>query len=55
MICCRNIVKRTVDKYEIKDGNVKKLIPNLGDKTNDVVDYRNLQLTEIFVFRNEVN
>ena len=25
-------------------GDVKKLIPNLGDKTNYVVYYRNLQL-----------
>ena len=32
------------DKYEIKVGDVKKLIPNLGNKTNYVVHYRNLQL-----------
>ena len=31
-------------KYEIKVGDVKKLIPNLGSKTNYVVHYRNLQL-----------
>ena len=31
-------------KYEIKVGDVKKLIPNLGNKTNYVVHYRNLQL-----------
>ena len=30
--------------YEIKVGDVKKLIPNLGHKTNYVVHYRNLQL-----------
>ena len=30
--------------YEIKVGDVKKLIPNLGNKTNYVVHYRNLQL-----------
>ena len=30
--------------YEIKFGDVKKLIPNLGNKTNYVVHYRNLQL-----------
>ena len=30
--------------YEIKVGDVKKLIPNLGIKTNYVVHYRNLQL-----------
>ena len=43
MICCRNIVK-TLNKYEIKVGYVKKLIPNLGHKNNYVVHYRNLQL-----------
>ena len=32
------------DEYEIKVGDVKKLIPNLGNKTNYVVHYRNLQL-----------
>ena len=36
--------KKIVDKYEIKVSDVKKLIPNLGDKTNYVVHYRNLQL-----------
>ena len=30
------------DKYEIKVGDVKTLIPNLGNKTNYVVHYRNL-------------
>ena len=30
--------------YEIKIGDVKRLIPNLGNKTNCVVHYRNLQL-----------
>ena len=43
MICCRNIVK-TLNKYEIKVGYVKKLIPNLGHKNNYVVHYRNIQL-----------
>ena len=33
-----------VDKYEIKVGDVKKLISNLGYKTNYVVNYRDLQL-----------
>ena len=28
----------------IKVGDVKKLIPSLGSKVNDVVHYRNLQL-----------
>ena len=36
--------KEIADKYEIKVGDVKKLIPNLGNKTNYVVYYRNLQL-----------
>ena len=36
--------KKIADKYGIKVGNDKKLISNLGDKTNYVVHYRNLQL-----------
>ena len=32
------------DKYEIKVGDVKKLIPNLCNKTNYVLHYKNLQL-----------
>ena len=36
--------KKIGDKYEIKLGDVKKLIPNVGNKTNYVVHYRNLQL-----------
>ena len=36
--------KKIADKYEIKAGDVTKLIPNLGNKTNYVVHYRNLQL-----------
>ena len=36
--------KEIPDKYEIKVGDVKKSIPNLGDKTNYVVHYKNLQL-----------
>ena len=36
--------KKIADKYEIKVGDVKKLIPNLGNKTNYVFHYRNLQL-----------
>ena len=36
--------KEIADKYEIKVGDVKKLIPNLFNKTNYVVHYRNLQL-----------
>ena len=36
--------KKIADKYEIKVGDGKKLIPNLGKETNYVVHYRNLQL-----------
>ena len=36
--------KEIADKYEIKVGNVKKLIPNLGSRTKYVLNYRNLQL-----------
>ena len=32
------------DKYEIKVSDVKKLIPNLSNKTNYVLHYRNLQM-----------
>ena len=35
---CKNIA----DEYDIKVGNVKKLIPNLGNKTKYVLHYRNL-------------
>ena len=36
--------KKIGNKYEINVGDLKKLIPNLGNKTNYVVHYRNLQL-----------
>ena len=36
--------KKIADKYEIKVVDIKKLIPNLGNKTNYVVHYRNLHL-----------
>ena len=39
-ICCKNIA----NEYEIKVVDVKKLIPNLANKTKYVVYYRNLQL-----------
>ena len=35
--------KKIADEYGRKVGDVKKLIPNLGNKTNYVVHYRNLQ------------
>ena len=38
--CCKKIV----DKYELKVGDVKKLIPNLSNKTSYVLHYRNLKL-----------
>ena len=38
--CCEEIA----NKYNIKVCDVKKLIPNLGNKTKYVVHYRNLQL-----------
>ena len=36
--------KKIADKYEIKVGDVKKLIPNLGNKTNYVLHHKDLQL-----------
>ena len=44
MTRCQIIVKKIADEYGIKFVDVKKLIPNLGDKTNYVPHYRNLQL-----------
>ena len=38
--CC----EKSADEYGIKVGDVKKLIRNLGNKTNYVLLYRNLQL-----------
>ena len=39
-----NYYNKIADKCEIKVGDVKKLIRNLGHKTKYVVHYRNLQL-----------
>ena len=39
-----NYCKKIAGKYKIKVVDVKKLIPNLGNKTNYVFHYRNLQL-----------
>ena len=36
--------KRIADECKIKVGDIKKLIPNLGNKTKYVLHYRNLQL-----------
>ena len=40
VICCQNIA----DKYEIKIGDTKILIPDLGNKTKYLLHYRNIQL-----------
>ena len=34
--------KKIADKYEIKVGDVKNVIPNLSNKTKYVLHYRNL-------------
>ena len=39
-----NYCKKIADEYRIKLGDAMKLIPNLGDKTNYVVDYKDFQL-----------
>ena len=44
MTCCQTIVKKIADEYETNVSDIKKLIPNLCDKTNYVVHYGNLQL-----------
>ena len=44
VISCQIIVKKIADKYEINVGDVKKLIPNLGRKTNSVLQF----IPEIF-------
>ena len=36
--------EKIADKYDIKVGDVKKLFPNLGSKTNYVLHYRDLRL-----------
>ena len=36
--------KKRADKYEIKVGDVKTFIPNLGNKTKYGLHYKNLQL-----------
>ena len=47
--------KDIADWYDIKVGSVKKLIPNLGDKVEYVVHYRNLQYSILFIIRNEIS
>ena len=41
MIRCLVIV--IADKYGIKVGDVKKIVPNLGNKSNYIPHYKNLQ------------
>ena len=36
--------KKIADKYKIKIGDVKKLIPNLGNRTKYVLHYKTFQL-----------
>ena len=36
--------KKNAEEYRIKVGGVKELIPNLGNKTNYVLHFRDLQL-----------
>ena len=36
--------KEIADKYDIKVGDVKNLIPNLANKSKYVLHYKNLQL-----------
>ena len=44
MTCCQIIIKKIPDEYGIKVHEDKNLIVNIGDKTNYVVYYKNLQL-----------
>ena len=39
-----NYCKSIAGKYDIKVGDIKKLIPNLGNKNKYVLHYKNLQL-----------
>ena len=51
MTCCQVIVKKIVDEYEIKVGDVIKVVPNLGNKK--ICD--SLQKSSVvFAFRNEL-
>ena len=36
--------KKNAEEYGIKAGGVKELIPNVGNKTNYVLHFRDLQL-----------
>ena len=41
--------EKVADTYEIKVGDVKKLIPNLGNETNYLIHYKSS------IFRNEID
>ena len=44
MTCCQIIFKKIAERYGIKVGDVIKSIPNLGDKTNYLLYYKNPHL-----------
>ena len=44
MTCCQIIIKKLLTSNGTKVGDVKKLILNLGNKTNYMFHYRSLQL-----------
>ena len=44
MTCCQVIVKKCRQIWNKKIGDVLELVPNLGNKTEHKVHYRNLQL-----------
>ena len=42
MTCCQIIVQKLLANKGIKDGGVKKLVLDLGNKTKYIVHYKNL-------------
>ena len=44
IICCQNIRSSVANQYEIKLVGVNKLVPTLGNKSNYVLHYKNLEL-----------
>ena len=46
--------KKIAEEYEIKVGDVEKLIPSLGNKTNYVLHYRK-KTSVVLLFRNETD
>ena len=45
--------KKIAGEYKIKVGDVKKLIPNLGNTTNYILYYKKSSV--VFLFRNETD